>query len=78
MVSSIDVPARRSEVVLTARDVALLEFIAAYRAAPLDLLAKRFFDVDPYTGRVNAKPEHACRRRLQILAAAGVTVQGWA
>lgn len=57
--------------VLTARDVDVLRFLAAHKAAPLDVLAEKFFARHPVTGRVNADAGHAAERRIAALARAG-------
>jgi hypothetical protein len=58
-------------VALTHRDHDLLTFAALHKAAPLHVLARRFFAVNPTTGKVNTDPEHACRRRLSELQKLG-------
>jgi hypothetical protein len=57
---------------LTARDVELLRYLSAHKAAPIDVLAGRFFACDPKSGKANRDPTHAARRRLAALAAAGL------
>ena len=54
----------RDEFVETARDVALIQHLAANRAVALDDLAARFFAVDPVTGQVNTNPLRACERPM--------------
>jgi hypothetical protein len=58
-------------IVLTHRDLALLDAVASLRSVPLSVVAEQFFAFDPVTGARNGKPEQACRRRLLILASAG-------
>lgn len=60
-----------SPILLTERDLAVLRYIAAHRAVPLDVLALLYFDVDPITGEPNTNPLRACKRRLQLLATGG-------
>lgn len=57
---------------LTPRDVAVIRFVATHRIVPLDLLAERFFERDPFNGIPNGNPADACARRLRALAAAGL------
>ena len=61
-------------IALTERDVRVLSFIASVHVAPVDVLAKRFFDAHPQTGKKNTNPERACVRRLDELARAGYLV----
>lgn len=56
---------------LTARDHELLAYCGQYKAAPLSVLAARFFATNPVTGAANKDPQHACRRRLAELAKEG-------
>lgn len=56
---------------LTERDHELLAFCAQHKAAPLSVVAKRFFATHPTTGAANKDPVHACRRRLSELEKAG-------
>lgn len=57
--------------VLTARDMDMLAFLALHRECPLELLAKRFFSRNPFTGVENRNPEKQCARRLADLRAHG-------
>ena len=54
-------------IVLTARDLDLLAFIALHRECSLEQLAARFFAKNPYTGVPNAAPEKPCARRIAEL-----------
>ena len=54
---------------LTPRDVEVLRFVGENKAAPMDVLAQRFFAGDDK--KPNKDPTHACRRRLAALRAAG-------
>ena len=56
---------------LTARDVEILKHVSALRGVPIEHLAARFFDADPFTGKKNKNPMRACERRLRELARAG-------
>lgn len=58
-------------IVLTDRDMELLAFLEAHRAAPISLLADRFFATNPFTGARNTNPLKACERRLSTLRAHG-------
>lgn len=58
-------------IVLTARDMDLLAFLALHREVPVDLLARRFFAKNPFTGAPNAVPLKPCTRRLRDLSAHG-------
>ena len=58
-------------VALTRRDHDLLTFAALHKAAPLSVLARRFFATNQTTGQPNKDPEHACRRRLGELLKLG-------
>ena len=60
-----------STLVLTARDMDLLAFLALHRECPLDLLAPRFFAKHPYTREAHAVPIKPCLRRLRQLCAHG-------
>lgn len=60
---------------LTPRDIKLLEELCAHRAVPLEHLAARFFARNPFTGEVNAQPEKACERRIASLSAAGFVMK---
>lgn len=57
---------------LTPRDAAVIRFVATHRIVPIDLLAERFFDRDPFNGIANKDPVDACARRLRALAADGL------
>jgi len=59
-------------VALSPRDRDVLKFIAANKAASLDVLAQRFFRENPKSGKANRDPLHACRRRVQALVDAGL------
>ena len=59
---------------LTARDAAVMSFLKDNTAAPVDVLASRFFAVNPQSGKVNANPVRAATRRLDELARAGYLV----
>lgn len=56
---------------LTERDVAVVFFLSAVNAAPVDVLAARFFATNPQSGKRNTNPERAAVRRLDELARAG-------
>lgn len=56
---------------LTPRDQEVLRFLAAKKAASLDVLASRFFAADPRTGKPSKSPLRACLRRLGALRSAG-------
>jgi hypothetical protein len=56
---------------LTERDLRLLSFLVAHKAAPIDVLAARFFSVAP-DGTKNGNPARAARVRIDALAAAGL------
>jgi hypothetical protein len=58
-------------VALTERDHELLAYCAKHKAAPLSVLAMRFFAIHPKTGQPNKDPLHACRRRIAELATEG-------
>lgn len=57
---------------LSPRDVAVIRFVATHRIAPLEFVAERFFERDPFRGTRNDFPVDACARRLRALAADGV------
>lgn len=56
---------------LTPRDLEVLRFIGENKAAPLDVLAPKFFASNAATSSANRDPQHACRRRLKALGDAG-------
>lgn len=55
--------------VLTARDMDLLAFLALHRECSLEQLALRFFRRNPFTGAVNKNPAKQCARRMHELQA---------
>lgn len=57
---------------LTDRDRQLLAFLVQHKAAPMDVIARRFFAYNPFDGTVNSNPERAARTRLKSLAKAGM------
>src|SRR6185437_10218578 len=58
-------------IVLTHRDLAVIQFIQARRSALLTHVAHQCFEHDPFDEEWNGDPEKACRRRLTALARAG-------
>lgn len=56
---------------LTERDLKLLSFLVAHKAAPLDVVAARFFRTAPQGG-ANADPVRAAAERIKKLSAAGL------
>lgn len=57
--------------VLTERDLELLDFVATNRAAPLDLLAAKFFAWRLGSDVPTLDAENACERRIHVLVDAG-------
>ena len=58
-----------ANVLLTPRDIALLQYVGANKAAPLDVVAAKYFA--EHAGVANKDPAHACRRRMKALSDAG-------
>lgn len=56
---------------LTERDLDLLRFCAEHKGVPVDVVARRFFSLNPKTGEANRDPAHACRRRVAELVKLG-------
>ncbi len=56
---------------ITARDAEVMHFLKTTTAAPVDVLAARFFAKNPQNGAVNSNPVRAAQRRLDELARAG-------
>lgn len=54
-------------IVLTARDMDLLAFLALHRECTIEQLAARFFAKNPYSGAVNKSPDKPCARRVAEL-----------
>ncbi len=59
------------KVSISARDAELLAFLAEVGQAPIDVVATRFFAIDPRTGKPNSSPRHAAERRVKALRDAG-------
>jgi hypothetical protein len=55
---------------ITARDAVVMHFLKEATAAPVDVLASRFFARNDVTGATNENPIRAARRRLDELARA--------
>lgn len=53
------------------RDQDVLTFLTDQKAAPLDVLARRYFAVNPQTGKQNKDPLGACSRRMLLLVREG-------
>lgn len=56
---------------LTARDAEVIHWLKVTTAAPVDVLAARFFARNPQNGAINSNPVRAATRRLDELARAG-------
>ena len=54
-------------IVLTARDMDLLAFLALHRECTIEQLATRFFARNPYSAAPNRNPEKQCARRVAVL-----------
>lgn len=56
---------------LSSRDVEVLHFLQKHKAAPIDVMARLFFEENPQTGAKNKNPANACVRRFRALVADG-------
>lgn len=56
---------------ITDRDYKLMQYLAQVGNAPVDVIAKRFFEIDPRSGKLNKDPMHAAERRMSTLRKEG-------